>query len=89
MKVRIYDTYGDYDDKIIDIDSYEDIADACLISNTKKMSQTKERKRMLLKNQLNQLKSKGKVDLYDKIGNIIETNTYSKIQGFKITIEEK
>lgn len=89
MKVRIYDTYGDYDDKIIDIDKYEDIADACLISNTKKMSPTKERKRMLLKNQLSQLKSKGKVDLYDKFGNIIETNTYSKIQGFKITVEEK
>lgn len=89
MKVRIYDTYGDYDDKIIDIDKYEDIADACLISNTKKMSSTKERKRMLLKNQLSQLKSKGKVDLYDKFGNIIETNTYSKIQGFKITVEEK
>lgn len=89
MKVKIYDTYGDYDDKIIDIDKYEDIADACLISNTKKMSPTKERKRMLLKNQLSQLKSKGKVDLYDKFGNIIETNTYSKIQGFKITVEEK
>lgn len=89
MKVRIYDTYGDYDDKIIDIDKYEDIADACLISNTKKMSQTKERKRILLKNQLNQLKSKGKVDLYDKFGNITETNSYSKIQGFKITVEEK
>lgn len=89
MKVRIYDTYGDYDDKIIDIDKYEDIADACLISNTKKMSPTKERKRMLLKNQLSQLKSKGKVDLYDKFGNVIETNTYSKIQGFKITVEEK
>lgn len=89
MKVRIYDTYGDYDDKIIDIGKYEDIADACLISNTKKMSPTKERKRMLLKNQLSQLKSKGKVDLYDKFGNIIETNTYSKIQGFKITVEEK
>jgi S-adenosylmethionine hydrolase len=89
LKVRIYDTYGDYDDKIIDIDKYEDIADACLISNTKKMSQTKERKRMLLKNQLSQLKSKGKVDLYDKFGNVIETNTYSKIQGFKITVEEK
>jgi S-adenosylmethionine hydrolase len=53
------------------------------------MSQTKERKRMLLKNQLSQLKSKGKVDLYDKFGNVIETNTYSKIQGFKITVEEK
>lgn len=89
MKVKIYDTYGDYDDKIIDIDKYEDIADACLISNTKKMSPTKERKRMLLKNQLSQLKSKGKVDLYDKFGNVIETNTYSKIQGFKITVEEK
>lgn len=89
MKVKIYDTYGDCDDKIIDIDKYEDIADACLISNTKKMSPTKERKRMLLKNQLSQLKSKGKVDLYDKFGNIIETNTYSKIQGFKITVEEK
>jgi S-adenosylmethionine hydrolase len=89
LKVRIYDTYGDYDDKIIDIDKYEDIADACLISNTKKMSQTKEHKRMLLKNQLSQLKSKGKVDLYDKFGNVIETNTYSKIQGFKITVEEK
>ena len=89
MKVRIYDTYGDYDDKIIDIDNYEAIADTCLISNTKKISPTKERKRMLLKNQLGQLKSKGSVDLYDKLGNVTETKSYSKIQGFKITIEEE
>ena len=89
MKVRIYDTYGDYDDKIIDIDKYEDIADTCLLSNTKKMSPTKERKRMLLKSQLGQLKSKGLVDLYDKLGNVTETNPYSKIQGFTIIIEEE